>query len=183
MGIIMNNKKIYYDIYSEFNNVNKYRELKSMVHHGNNRLDHINRVAKMSFYLSKYLKLDYVSCTRGAMLHDFYFYNWRNKHVDGQKKFHLFRHPKIALKNAEDLFELNDMEKDIIVKHMWPLTVIPPKFKEGYIVTLVDKYCAAKDFFRTLRIQRKLKLLADYNEQNLQEENNIINDESDIKNN
>ena len=72
MGIIMNNKKIYYDIYSEFNNVNKYRELKSMVHHGNNRLDHINRVAKMSFYLSKYLKLDYVSCTRGAMLHDFF---------------------------------------------------------------------------------------------------------------
>ncbi len=152
-------------------------------HHHSTRYAHCETVAFYTYLLCKKYKLDYISATRGAMLHDFYFYNWRNKHVDRQKKFHLFRHPKIALKNAEDLFELNDMEKDIIVKHMWPLTVIPPKFKEGYIVTLVDKYCAAKDFFRTLRIQRKLKLLADYNEQNLQEENNIINDESDIKNN
>ena len=36
------------------------------------------------------------------------FYNWRNKHVEGQKKFHLFKHPRIALENALDIFELND---------------------------------------------------------------------------
>ena len=45
----MSNKQIYYKLYSEFYNVNKYRELKSMAHHGNNRLDHINRVSKLSF--------------------------------------------------------------------------------------------------------------------------------------
>ena len=56
----MINKKIYYDIYGEFYNVNKYRELKSIVHHGNNRLDHINRVAKLSFFVSKRLGLDYI---------------------------------------------------------------------------------------------------------------------------
>ena len=72
MDIIMKNRKIYYDIYSEFYDVNKYRELKSMIHHGNNRLDNIHRVAQMSFYVSKCLNLDYVSCTRGAMMHDFF---------------------------------------------------------------------------------------------------------------
>ena len=59
----MSRKEEYYNIYSEFYNVNKYRELKSMAHHGNNRLDHINRVSKLSFKLSRALKLDYVSIT------------------------------------------------------------------------------------------------------------------------
>ena len=84
----------------------------------------------------------------GAMLHDFYFYDWRNKHVEGQKKFHAMRHPKIALTNAQDVFELNDLEIDIIKKHMWPMTIIPPSFWESFIVTLVDKYCATAEFFK-----------------------------------
>ena len=25
---------------------------------------------------------------------------------------------------------------------MWPLTLIPPKYPEGYVVTMMDKYCA-----------------------------------------
>ena len=66
----MKNKSIYFDIYSEFNDVNKFREMKSIIHHGNNRLSHINRVAKLSFLISKKLRLDYVSCTRGAIMHD-----------------------------------------------------------------------------------------------------------------
>ena len=88
-------------------------------------------------------------------------FNWRNKHVEGQKKFHLFRHPRIALENALDIFELNDLEKDIILKHMWPLTIIPPRFAEGYIVTLVDKYCATKEFFRFLKTRKNIKLLSE----------------------
>ena len=36
MMVMKKNKEVYYDIYSEFNNVNKYRELKSILHHGNN---------------------------------------------------------------------------------------------------------------------------------------------------
>ena len=68
----MKNKDIFYDIYTEFYNVNKFRELKNIVHHGTNRLDHINRVAKLSFIISRKLGLDYISCTRGAILHDFF---------------------------------------------------------------------------------------------------------------
>ena len=91
------------------------------------------------------------------MLHDFYFYDWRNKGVEGQKKFHLMRHPGIALKNASDIFELNDLEKDIIKKHMWPVTAVPPKYKESFIVTCVDKYCATIEFFRYLRSGKDFK--------------------------
>ena len=54
-------------------------------------------------------------------------------------------HPRIACKNAEKITELSDLERDIIIKHMWGATVALPKYKESYIVTFVDKYCAIKE--------------------------------------
>ena len=47
----------------------------------------------------------------------------------------------VALHNANKYYKLNNLERDIIVKHMWPLTVIPPKSIEGYVVMYADKYC------------------------------------------
>lgn len=126
-------------------------------HHHSSRYDHCHEVAYYTYVICKKLGLDYISATRGAMLHDFYFYDWRNKNVDGQKTFHAFRHPRIALNNATDNFDLNDVEKDVIVKHMWPLTFVLPRYAESYIVTLVDKYCATKDFFGFYRHQRHIK--------------------------
>ena len=38
------------------------------------------------------------------------------------------------------------MEADIIKKHMWPLTIIPPRYMESLIVSLVDTYCSAMDY-------------------------------------
>lgn len=111
-------------------------------HMSTSRYTHCLKVAFFTYAICKKLGLDYKSACRGAMLHDFYFYDWRNKNVEGQKKFHAFRHPRIALNNAIEIFDLNDKEKDIIVKHMWPLTLKLPTYKESYIVTVVDKYCA-----------------------------------------
>ena len=33
---------------------------------------------------------------------------------------------------------------------MFPLTPVPPKYREGVLVTLSDKYCATKEVFRAL---------------------------------
>lgn len=134
--------------------------LKQHVQHmKGSRYAHCYEVAYYTYVLSKRLGLDYISATRGAMLHDFYFYDWRNKGVEGQKRFHAYRHPRIALHNAIENFELNEVEKDIILKHMWPLTIRLPRFSESYIVTLVDKYCATKEFFRFLKHKKNLKKL------------------------
>lgn len=124
--------------------------LKEHIQHNNSsRYYHCLCVSYYTYCICKKLGLDYVSAARGAMLHDFYYYDWRDKKVEGQKKFHAFRHPSIALKNALDIFELNDKEKDIIKKHMWPLTIKLPSYRETYIVTLVDKYCATVEFFKS----------------------------------
>jgi uncharacterized protein len=29
---------------------------------------------------------------------------------------------------------------------MWPLTLVPPKYKESFIVSFADKYLASKEF-------------------------------------
>ena len=134
----MSNKSIYYNIYSEFYNINKYSELKSVAHHGNNRLDHINRVSKMSFYLSKKLGFDYVSCTRGALLHDFFTTDDLSR---SDKKYNdfLHEHPQISLDNSKEYFELNEIEEDIILTHMFPIVKGKPKYAESKIVCLCDK--------------------------------------------
>ena len=76
-------------------------------------------------------------------MHDLFYYDWRTTKFD--EGSHACVHPRIAAKNAEKITELSDLERDIIIKHMWGATIAPPKYKESYIVTFVDKYCAVKE--------------------------------------
>ncbi len=103
-------------------------------------LEHSLYVSYTSYLICRHLEFDYRSAARGGLLHDFFLYDW---HITKQDKgLHGFTHPCSALKNANKFFSLNDLEKDIIVKHMWPLTVKLPKYKEAFIVAFADKYCA-----------------------------------------
>jgi len=52
---------------------------------------------------------------------------------------HGFTHPLTALNNASERFKLNRIESDIIRRHMFPLTLIPPRYKESWLVMIVDK--------------------------------------------
>ena len=147
-------KKIIKDIISN----SSVLSLKEHTQHMNSsRFEHCYDVAYYTYKICKKWGLDYISATRGAMLHDFYFYDWRHKGVKGQKRFHAYRHPRIAWHNANENFELNEVEKDVIIKHMWPLTWRLPRYKESYVVTIVDKYCATKEFFDSLKYAKKLK--------------------------
>lgn len=82
---------------------------------------------------------------RGGILHDYFLYDWHDGKM--KRKIHGFTHPGIALKNAEQDFELNDRERDIIKKHMFPLTVIPPKSREAWLICIADKICACREAF------------------------------------
>jgi uncharacterized protein len=111
-------------------------------------LEHSISVAYTSYWICEklHLRADRKSLIRGALLHDFFLYDW---HLPSDRKgLHGFTHPKAALKNAEERFRLNGRERDIIVKHMWPLTPVPPKCKEAFIVGLADKYCSLIETLR-----------------------------------
>ena len=50
----------------------RVQSFKNEPHHGTTRYNHVMHVAKRTYKLSKKMHLDYVSATRGALLHDYF---------------------------------------------------------------------------------------------------------------
>lgn len=128
----------------------KMQYTKKLIQHGDvSVFAHSMAVAAYSVKLAKKLGIRYDrrSLIRGAMLHDFFLYDWHkiNNVGDG---LHGFAHPNTASKNAVRYFDLNKRELDIIRKHMWPLTITKlPKYRESWLVCAADKYCSLLETF------------------------------------
>lgn len=125
------------------------------VQHGSMTVkNHSMNVAKYSLAISKKLPIEVNrrELIRGALLHDYFLYDWhKDSEENAHRRLHGFYHPGIALQNASKEYCLTDRECDIIKKHMWPLTVVPPMCREAWIVTAADKYCS---LLETLHIHR-----------------------------
>lgn len=97
----------------------KFNKLSNDEHHGITRYEHSIRVAKYSFLISKKFGLkDVREITRAA------------------------------LNNSLNYYNLNDMQKDIIVNHMFTVTKTLPKYKESYLVSSVDKVVGLYEMLR-----------------------------------
>ncbi len=142
----MNNKEKLEEIIAFLSENTRFDETKNFIQHGNTSVyTHVISVAKKSIELAeKYnLKVDMDSMIRGALLHDYFLYDWH----DGKRErwIHGFTHPYTAYKNATSELKLNKIEKDIIIKHMFPLTVIPPRYLESWVVSLADKIVTVRE--------------------------------------
>ena len=137
----LNDKRYMECVYDIMNN-EKFKEMNNYIQHGTTTtLEHCISVSYISYKICKYYNFDYISAARGGLLHDLFLYNWHTHCKETGKNIHGLTQPRTALNNAKKYFDLNDVERDIILKHMWPLTVIPPKHMEGYVVMYADKYC------------------------------------------
>ena len=93
-------------------------------------------------FRSFHVHADERELVRGALLHDYYLYDWHEPHG----KLHGFSHPAVALNNAKRDFDLSSKEQNIIASHMWPLTISKfPKSREAVLVGIADKLCSAKE--------------------------------------
>ena len=123
------------------------RQMRSFRQHGRvSTFDHCRNVAETSIRVNRRLHLhsDESALARGAMLHDFCLYDWHTP--DPSHRFHGFRHPERAVKNAVRLLGIGKKEQQIIRCHMWPLTITKlPRCREAWIVCLADKYCAVRE--------------------------------------
>jgi len=122
-------------------------------HRGKTRLEHVKEVAYLSFLWGKRLSLDCDAIVRGALLHDLFYYDWLHE----GPRLHGFRHHNIALRNARKITPLTEKEADIIKKHMWPLTVVPPRYMESLVVSLVDTFCSARDYLNVKKQDKHAK--------------------------
>ena len=149
-------KVTFENIASSIIKTKKYQSLKNDYHHGLTRYTHSIKVAKGTYMISKLLKLDYVSATRGALLHD-YFNEEEYLDSKGLEKPRI--HPFLALNNANFEYELNLKEKNIIISHMFPLGKIKPEYLESWIVSTVDKIVALDEYI-VYKFKDKLVLFA-----------------------
>lgn len=128
----------------------KMQSTKKLIQHGNvSVFAHSLAVAAYSVKLAKKLGIRYdkKSLIRGALLHDFFLYDWHKTSNVGDG-LHGFAHPNTASKNAVKYFRLNKKELDIIRKHMWPLTLTKvPRYRESWLVCAADKYCSLLETF------------------------------------
>lgn len=127
--------------------------MKQFTQHGETTVfEHCVAVAKYSLLIAYFLErtirinVDKDSLVRGALLHDYFLYDWHVK--DKSRRFHGFTHASVAKANADRDFDLNDIEKDIIAKHMFPLTPFLPRYRESFIVSVADKWCALAETFK-----------------------------------
>lgn len=113
---------------------------------------HSVSVAHYSFYLAwkMHIPVNEKALIRGALLHDYFLYDWHDKNSH-HKRPHGFYHPSAALANAERDFDLNWRVKNTIKRHMFPLTPIPPKCLEGWIVCAADKICSTKETIKIIK--------------------------------
>lgn len=147
MNIFIKNKE-YYKIIEPYLNSKDVKKLDYVKHHNTTRLNHCLKVSYISYKIAKKLGFDFKSVAVGGLLHDLY-YNLveDEKSFKDKAKLFTYRHPKDALKNAENRFNLNELEKEIIYSHMWPLSFfMVPKHKESILVSLVDKGVSIKEF-------------------------------------
>ncbi|MGN1317414.1 MAG: HD domain-containing protein [Lachnospirales bacterium] len=119
---------------------------KEFIQHGNISVyEHSFLVAVKCVEIADFLGLpiDIKSLVRGALLHDYFLYDWHKpskSHI-----FHAFTHSSCALKNAECDFSLNDIEKNMIKSHMFPINPFFPRYTESMILCLADKISATEE--------------------------------------
>jgi uncharacterized protein len=130
----------FYEVADPILNNEEYQTLKTFVAHADFSVySHSIAVAMLSYQYGKnhHLDLDYRSLIRGALLHDYYLYDWHKSHKG--HRLHGFRHPAWSLHNAALKYNLNKIECNIIRSHMWPLTFFHfPHSKEAWIVSKMD---------------------------------------------
>lgn len=141
-------EKLFMEQVHLINETSRFTESRQYMQHGTTSVYlHSLSVAYLSCLLAEKwnLQIDWPSMIRGAILHDYFLYDWHVK--DPSHRLHGFHHPAKALKNAREDFDLNSKECFIILRHMFPLTPIPPASKEGWVVCLADKICSSFETF------------------------------------
>ena len=126
----------------------RVQNMRNFIQHGQvSTYDHCERVARLSYRIDRRLNLggDPQVLLQGAMLHDFYLYDWHHKD-NGTHRLHGFTHAARACRNAQTYLGIDHRTAKVIYCHMWPLnpTRIPTS-REAWVVCIADKLAALQE--------------------------------------
>ena len=146
----------WYELVKEILLNDEFQRRKYFRHHKDWLWKHITEVSYYSYLTAKLKKCDEKTCAIAGLLHDFYPKAYKySKELDeidhdyvtdvkkkqAVWKMHGFVHAAQAAENAKIHFpDLITKKIDSCIRtHMFPLNIRPPKYKEGWIITYVDK--------------------------------------------
>ena len=145
------NLEEYYEIINNILENPEFQKRKTYAHHGKITVyDHSLAVSKLSYKIAKKLKRDYKAAAIGGLLHDFYYEPWQgNTKKTKFFKKHGFVHASEARDNSYQYFPeyMNEKIENIIIRHMFPLNITPPKYIESWVVTIADKWVSCEVIF------------------------------------
>lgn len=162
MEITSERKQELEDIYQFYLHNEKILKMKEIsMHRGSNCYIHSFKVTKLAIKRAlRHKKGDLYVILVGAILHDYYLYDWR---IERDKmKHHLSSHPFAAAENATRDFNIPPKIKKVIESHMWPVNFTEfPKSKEARIISNADKAIYIKEICcsKRYKVKRELKYL------------------------
>jgi len=136
----------FYTILKDITRNSRFSMCKEFTQHGDTSVwEHCVQVAHTAYALAHKFNIEVSESEliRGALLHDYFLYDWHENNLPN--KIHGFTHPRKACKEALKDFELSKREQDMILHHMFPLTPMPPRYREGFLLCLADKMCATNE--------------------------------------
>lgn len=156
----------------------EFQRRKMFLHHHDMTVwDHSILVSFKSFLAGRIFHADVRVCAIAGLLHDFYSQAWISspeleKFLDGKYvqlmkvkkplfKKHGFTHARDAAKNYVKFFPELENKKitNSIKRHMFPLNIIPPRYKEGFIITTIDKWNSVHELPSIRVVPQKLQCL------------------------
>ena len=127
----------------------RYRKAETVVHHGTTSV-YRHSLAVARYTLARCIideargkEVSERDAVRAALLHDIGMTDDEVHDALAPQKCYL--HPKRSAEIAEKEFHANEVQLDSILHHMWPLNVVPPKYREGWILILADKHCSLNE--------------------------------------
>lgn len=129
----------------------EFQKRKTYMHHENESVyDHSLEVSRMAYKIASVLHLkNSEDIALGALLHDFYDKPWQeNREHKKIFEMHGFVHARQANQNAKKYFPeiMNPKIEDMILRHMFPLNITPPRYLGSWVVTFSDKIVSLKIF-------------------------------------
>ena len=123
-----------------------------MQHGTTSVLLHSLRVTSLALALARNFEIpvDVRALTRGALLHDYFLYDWHKPHPDNVA--HGFTHPFTACRNAVRDHAIGELEQHMIKTHMFPMVPLVPHRREAALLCLADKIVATRE---TMQRRRK----------------------------
>ena len=147
---------MYCDILNELLHKDCLQQLKKFKQHRfTTTYEHCRHVAVMSYQLAEkwHITVNEKALAVACMFHDYYLYDIKDEHLGPWH--HGTRHASLAIRNAEKVYPLNNLEKEIIRSHMWPLNITQiPASREAWLVCLADKVCAVEEMFPFLATKK-----------------------------